>query len=538
MLKCFLVRSARSPWSWDQDRWTCRESWVEPFPHAALESVAATDGHNTFITVRERLSSMSSPAHPDRSPHALSPQEYRKALSEAASWPLEHLTIEATGDHRFLLRAGHWGSAPIYLAILPDAVFASWNIVDLRAYLSDDNLDEYALALRLRRLQGYTSRTLFHNVVVLTERVLAVLDASGFHLHYPPSAPHFAPRPVHAGADVVGVYESILGTSLSRWKVPWEHTAIEVSGGLDSANVAVSAASVAERAIVTYGLLLGGQAGGQQERRRAEFVRPRSFLDYTVHALQWPPWCPHGRRGMGDTFNPSEEPYSEAIEAALDQLASPGSTVILTGIGGDELMSLRPWEASRGETDKTDKARTHFDGSPFFTPKARAIHNDVSGLPLDDAPEPIISGQSLLAAACRASVFLRKGCWPINPLCTPELIRFCEWLPAEWRRDRTLQRARLLRAGMSREWVCPQLREDFAHIMQAGLRRNGLSLARHLFHDSILADFGLIDPLRLARELDVYDGTATRIIDEAFYEVITLELALRRLLGHAEPVAR
>jgi hypothetical protein len=142
------------------------------------------------------------------------------------------------------------------------------------------------------------------------------------------------------------------------------------------------------------------------------------------------------------------------------------------------------------------------------------------------APGAVLAESSLLASACRAPAFLAAGIWPVSPLCSPNLIRFGESLPFEWRQNKFLHRERLAILGLAPEWITPPLKENFNHVMEYGLRQYGLEVLEHLLPESILADYGFIDVRKLA---DAYRHTACG--DEStnafLYAAIHLELSLR-----------
>lgn len=143
----------------------------------------------------------------------------------------------------------------------------------------------------------------------------------------------------------------------------------------------------------------------------------------------------------------------------------------------------------------------------------------------------MIPESALNTMTCRSPMFLRMGCWPVSPLCTPELIRFCERLPPGWRQDKYLHRARLERLGFSPEVVRPPLRENFSHVMQYGLRQRGLALLARMLPDSILVELGYVDGRELRRLLMRSEMHPSAPIEDSLYEVINLELSLRSLVG-------
>jgi len=516
MLRLSLpLAGSRPRWRWDGRRWTCGAGWVEPFDNPAVESLAAGDGERSAVVVRERASVTSGSGSGGPAMARLEPAGYDRWLRAAPTWPLDHIIIESSATGALRLSAGDRGTAPLHIVRTGSTLRGSWRLTELTGAAGIDDLDPVTVVRYLSGRQQYSSRTLFRQIVRLTERASATVDSDGLQLTAPDPAPQAAPRAMRPDADPVAAYQRILTAAIRRYGAPGRCTAVEVSGGLDSATVALSVADVVPGPTATYGLLVGGRAGLQQARRRRELLRLRPFVDRVLPARQWPPFAPSGNRRI-HPYDPDEEPYSEALDAVLTTVAPAGVRVVFTGIGGDELMSLLPWEQPA--------RRAHADQPPgWLSPAARRLLAEVEAD--EHFPATVVSESSLLAAACRAPVFLRNGCWPVNPLCTPELIRFCQWLPAGWRRERWLQHEQVRRAGLSDAWLRPPVPENFAAVMRLGLTRFGLPLLDRLMADSVLVDLGYLQP-HAVRDAVARDGAGTA----GCYQLVNLELALRWLV--------
>jgi hypothetical protein len=76
---------------------------------------------------------------------------------------------------------------------------------------------------------------------------------------------------------------------------------VELSGGLDSANVAVSAAALSSGQVLSAGLIVAGRAGFEQEIRRWIIVDHLGLRDVTVPANDHLPFSPGGPRTVGRT---------------------------------------------------------------------------------------------------------------------------------------------------------------------------------------------------------------------------------------------
>ncbi|MPZ71576.1 MAG: hypothetical protein GEU71_18975 [Actinobacteria bacterium] len=108
---------------------------------------------------------------------------------------------------------------------------------------------------------------------------------------------------------------------------------------MDSAVVASTIAESAGPRVRSCGISIGGPAGDQQKRRRTELVERLGGRDVTIDALDHTPFHLLSPRRSGVPFSAEDEPYSEALTAELMAARPRGARIVLTGIGGDELMA-------------------------------------------------------------------------------------------------------------------------------------------------------------------------------------------------------
>jgi asparagine synthase (glutamine-hydrolysing) len=498
-----------------------------------------TDGRSSFLFVRER---MRDPAWhgPGTGVIRADAALYRQRLSEVSAWPLEATVVECDPSGRFRVSAGRWGTAPLYLACGSGALHGTWSLPDLSSRATLEALDPVAVTRALALRGRYTARTLFRDAHQLTERASAEYDprAPALLLRYPDPAPHARPRALREGVDVVEVFERLLEQAVTRrWYDPGE-SAVELSGGVDSGNVAMTLAALHPGGALAYALMIGGPAGGQQSRRRAAMLEHCGFPDIRVPAWERPPLHPSGRRARGEPVDPLAEPYHEAVELMLATARARGVRTVFTGDGGDELLSLRgtEWAAEGKVPGRHAPGR---DLPPWLGPMARAAAEAIDE---NLAPRTVVNEATLLGFACRSPQFLAAGlrgpgplakrwpgCWPVSPLCDPELIRFAEQLPVEWRRDKRLARVRLARLGFSQEVVHPPLRETFGHLMEQGMRAYGVPLLKKMVGGSRLIDLGYVDGARLRAAYErLAEGGP---VEPALFAALSLELGLRGLLG-------
>ncbi len=522
------------PWSWDHNRWTSGESWVEPFVNPVLECGLVHDAAMIRVAVIGRERSMERagtiPAlTPD--PMPVDPAHYDALIGAMSHWPGESLTIEMQrgrdASSQVRITAGPYGTMPVYLATAAQVLEGSWSLPDLRHHASADRLLDRAVARALTRRHRYSTDTLWDGVHRLTERATARFTASGLTISYPTPALHVAqPRTPRPGVDLVAAFDTLLTTAVARLAVsaPPGQIGVELSGGADSTNVALAVTALREDQVSSYGLLVDGDTG--QQRRRIEVARVLGLHDMAISSHRYPPFAQGGPRTL--PHDPTGDYYVEAFEAARAAGAASGMRVVFTGIGGDELMALRPAE-------RQGLVRTSGPPDPpsWLGPRAARALSEVEA---NVAPASLVHPPSLMAFAARNPLFLQWGMWPVSPLADPLIVRFGESLPVGWRRGKTLLRDRLRRAGLSDEVADPAQPETFAGLMQAGLRRCGLPLLAGMAADSLLVDAGYVDRAALAAAYE--QARSAAVVPSLLYDVIALEVGLRSLLQHDVPLSR
>jgi asparagine synthase (glutamine-hydrolysing) len=282
-------------------------------------------------------------------------------------------------------------------------------------------------------------------------------------------------------------------------------------------------------------MLLTGDMGRNQVDRRQELIQKFNATDHTVDAIAFPPLTSKGSRWHHKKIWAYDEPYSEALESMLSIAISNDNSIILTGIGGDELV-LPDWFEVEDYHKNAEGKKNHFlNDSMFHT--TGYMPNFVREFCIDAeistpaAPKPIIPESALMASRCRAPVFLRNGIWPINPLCTPELVNYCHSLPLSWRAKKYLHRKLFLEHGISENTVYPKIRENFSGIMAYTVFTHSKQLIKNLLSSLIISELGLIDGKKIMCEHDNFlDNKATHN-PGIFYDICILELTVRSVAG-------
>ncbi|WP_019812214.1 asparagine synthase-related protein [Saccharomonospora halophila] len=416
--------------------------------------------------------------------------------------------------------AGVGGTAPLYLAADGEVLHGTWDLPALRHLLRHSRIRDRAVARALTRRHRYSSDTLFTDVTMLTERAVATFTKAGVHFTYPPPAEHVAQaRELRPGADPGDGLVYLLTEALHPWCARGATIGLELSGGLDSAIVAIAAHTSAEPTLRTFGLLVDGALGAEQHRRRVAIANHVGAADDILRAHEHAPFCAGGIRATGAAHDPRGEFYREAFEALADRAAHRGVTIMLTGNGGDELMAPRIDELPPPPPQSLAEVS-------WLGPRAR---DALAAIDDNLAPSAVLPTPTLMGSAIHHPAYLRAGIWPVAPFTHPRLVRFAEQLPLEVRRGKKLYRDVLARVGLPPFVTHPQCKEHFRDLMQHGLRHDGLHLAERLLADGmLLADHGFIDPHAFQRA--VRDAHQSTTVPSVLCDTLVLEVGLRSLL--------
>ena len=494
-------------WTCSGSRWSSGDSWIEPYRHPALETRTTTDGMSWALTVRERSSQAPSGSA------VISTSDLSGTLAEWRRWPLGSVVLHVERDRITLTGTG--GVAPVHLTSSGNRVECSWDLTDLRPHLSSDRLVGREVARILAGHARYGHESLFADVHLLTVGAEACFTPGGLALRYPKPVGRDQPRELMPGVDPVKPFEALLEWVLAQRPVRADRTAIQLSGGQDSATVGLSLGELHPGSITPCAMTLPGPAGTQQRTRRNELIN--SFRlgtdDVTVAALDHLPLHPAGVRRTG-LCSAYDEPYAELLEALSVAMDSRGVDTVFTGFGGDELMSV-PTQAKRPTR-----------GREWLGPRARDDAERDAGI----APPTAIPETALLALRTVSTPLLRAGLWPVAPLTDPHLVRFARWLPEEWRANKRLFRERLVCRGVPHHVVRPALRENFTQVMGTGLHRYAPAILREIASESPLVEAGFLDRRALMVVADDCGRSVERAIaHSSVYAAIALHLALRPL---------
>jgi hypothetical protein len=162
-----------------------------------------------------------------------------------------------------------------------------------------------------------------------------------------PAAHPLSARTLKRDAGAMAGFLDIVTASTQRWlHLPTASLSAQLSGGLDSAMVVGMASRLSGGSLRTYGLVMPGPPGVQQQERRRELSEVFDLEDERLDMLDRLPFAPEGSRIVTQRVVPWEEVYFEAFEALLALARQSGAAVSFNGTGGDELCSRHWYEVS------------------------------------------------------------------------------------------------------------------------------------------------------------------------------------------------
>jgi len=512
---------APQEWTWDGTRYTAPGGGViEPYIHPMTEHTAVTDGTRTVIILRERARNGTGL---DPAPARVAVGEFDQAAGLARQWPADYVLIETAQRTPVRVTAGPARTTPLYLAHERGVLYGSWDMARLHLYAAGLNPKEATRMLAYR--PRYSCETAFTGIWRLTERAVATFSGD-LYIRYPDPVLHAEPRELADGADVLAAFADAIDVALGLRLLDPEATVVHLTGGLDSGSIAARAARRWPRKLSTATLIVIGPGREHQVRRRSEILARLPFGPHDIQVdaserLMFGPGCDRSR---GALVSPYEEPLHEHMTALNRAISAIGARVVVSGLGGDEMVAVGSAESQRAALDKAE----NFD-LPWLGPVASAA------LPYGDdqiAPPAMAGGITLLAAECVAPPLLRAGLWPVHPFAERPLVTLGDQLPFHWRELKQLQRRHLATFGLSEDACNPRARESFAELVEESLLVNGLPLLRRILNQgSPLIEAGLLDPDGLkAAVTELETGPYSEDPWSKLVEVITLDQAARAFL--------
>ncbi|UED84083.1 asparagine synthase-related protein [Streptomyces profundus] len=521
MIKLRLTPYASTEWTWNGRGYVTadRTSEIIPYVHPLVEHIAVTDGARTLLVVRECVSGR---GRHDPVPRHVTPGEFEEARTLTEQWPTDYMVVETSPGDPCRVTAGPGGVAPLYVAHDRTSLHGSWDMADLAEYAAGLSPREVARLLIYR--PRYSAETVFQGIYRVTERATAIYGGH-LYLHYPEPVLHGGPRELAPNADVLGAFVEAMDDALDLRPIGRVETALHLTGGFDSGTVGTRLAERYPDRFPTAALLIAGPGRAHQSRRRSEILRTLPFAepDFLIDALEHTPLSHECARVRGEKISPYEEPLHRPFTVLTEVLAHHGARVVVTGLGGDEMVALSQAEyphKSMGEIS---------DGLPWIGDRARAALEFA-----DDgiAPPAAVNSMTLLSLETTAPILMRAGMWPVHPFANPGMVQLGEWLPMHWRELKQLQRRRLAALGLSTDVTESRERESFAEVVQHALTTIARPLFAKMLRDgSPLFDEKLVDPDGLrAAVRRLAEGPYREDGDAQLLEVLDLHLAARSFL--------
>lgn len=530
MFRLHLVpgRLGGGDWQLVAGRIVGRHGCLEPFAHPMVEARAlAGPSGRLGIAVFERphaASSVTTSLISLRRCDSMEEAEgFRQLRDKVMNWPLHWFWIEIDVG-AVSIQASDLPTVPVFVAQNAVAAIVDWDPLALYGYI-DPLLDIEVAADYLARFdQPYAARTAIRQIGHVAAGHLATWRAGECWSFVPPTsqlAPHA--RHLEKAADPVRSFGELLDSALKRLLPdPAVPLAAGLSGGLDSSAVVAAARRRGHR-VDSFGLVMPGADGMTQQARRQAVIDRFQLRDHAHPACYKSScWADYGR-AVADRMVPWEERHHDLLDGLYARAAENGHACFLTGVGGDEL--LMPYWDEMADRDESIQALRGPGELPAFLGRDVREGRETRFQTLMAMPRAHVQKSVMDVVAGSAAQLLRHGLWPIHPLATPELARYCHGLPLAWREDRRTVREWLGRQGLPPAVTHPPSTESFANISTSALTQ--CPPHRGPLHTPRLADLGLVDPTAVAPAYRAWlAGTAPASWKAQFIAMTVLETTL------------
>ncbi|HSX29088.1 MAG TPA: asparagine synthase-related protein [Candidatus Saccharimonadales bacterium] len=365
-------------------------------------------------------------------------------------------------------------------------------------------------------------QTMFHEVRVLGERQVLHVHNNTIRITQPPPRNwlYNEELPTTNPRDFLPLLNWQLETFLQTRLVS-THFAFELSGGLDS--------SLAPLYMRKHGytgkLVTGSMLLHEPEMRECQLQK----LNALITAAQLKPYYIdlHPGRDVPPAIHPAEqqgymhtlhELYTAGVRHLADYFQAQGITMVVTGMGGDQLFANKP------------HPRIALP-SPYTRPLPAFVHQELAYAPyaVEATPEQsLLAGSTMVESLSRANIYIERGIWPVSPFHSVILFNFCQALAIQYRTNRNILRGYYQACGYP-ELLCLG-EEDFSSYFDVCLRSPiAASMVRHYGTRPLSQALRLIHPTIL---LDLY-GTVCRTSTDpeehlfAIYNWLAVERNLR-----------
>jgi asparagine synthase (glutamine-hydrolysing) len=192
---------------------------------------------------------------------------------------------------------------------------------------------------------------------------------------------------------------------------------------------------------------------------------------------------------------------------------------VVAGFGGDEVARVRRREGSFVRTPTAPA---------WCGERVRDLLNEVNtGI----SPATVAPETALIALEVATPLLARRGLWAVAPFTDPDMVRFGQRLPVQWKADKHLLHQGLAARGLPDEVVNPPLRENFGHLMDQAVHAYATGILRGWGKELHLIEQGYLDVTVLAEtveraSLSPADAAPYRM---GLFLISAIELGLRAL---------
>ena len=487
------------------------ESFVTPFRHRLLKTQIVRSPKFTAIAVSERLLGEEEAADiEDVSTPYDNPDELRQAMvRRPLDWLVLCLGHEASSVELF---CAYQSIAPVYLTIRERTLLVSWDIADM-IFAGGTGCNGTLLARSAMLQWTYACETILDRVYRLNSESRICVEDDNFRYELPPPKNFVRPHALTPGANPIDSFFDATCALVEMRPLRPDKTALELSGGMDSAITALAAARTIGSPILSYGAQFEGEIGIAQTVRRELISGIAGTRDISIPAEYFASYDPNSPRRQSLGVWPEDDSYPELLGALYRLIRAAGVDTIVSGLGGDELYPIFGHESA----SIAEGAQKY----PFVTTRC----SELAGIPVRTHPQSSLLASCWQTAAGRSRSLLNAGLWPIYPFFSHELTQFTFNLPLEWRRERALHRRTLSRLLNDSVYETNYLKESFHSVVRTGMDRNR-EYVLELIENASLAKLGLIDKEKLAAAFNQGVPAADAVIDAAFF-VLNFECFFR-----------
>lgn len=383
----------------------------------------------------------------------------------------EFLRIFIGTDGTVIIQRDCFVAVPLFYTVTSTHLEITNSYEELATRLSDAELDGDQLLRCLLPDKDY-SNTYIKQVKMLGERQTLVLRDGTLHVYHTPAhswhTSHEAPQtdPLQFFRVLEEAFAYFYQTRLQG-----QRALFQLSGGLDSCTLPQYIRKVhPEYPLATLSLVYPGTMGAYQHRKLEALqavldAEPAYiYLDEGYYMLArffgQSPRQPH-------MFSPHEHCYLEMHEAIAAQARVMNADIIVTGVGGDDVMENIVVAEGHFELGLTTVLQHQPKMPPFLTDKFRreyaAIHARATRPPVAALPVTV------LMDAAHNNAIIEQDLWCVSPFASPRLYEYCQGLPAYLRANKNILRAYHQARGYLVDIYNNARSEDFTDFMRESL---------------------------------------------------------------------